>query len=228
MRIPPPSAPELGVLMRVLLAYEPDIWQLIRERAMTGAFTAQDARVATTNILRERDQRLTNVRVADGACRGDTWLTEVELSRSIRTVGLSAFEDCLTLRHVTLPPALVDLKARAFRSCLNLKVANLSACSKLAQIGSLAFSGCEKLTDLYLPMSKIEYGDEVFTYARKFKVIFCLGEFEVRRSWHIHPPTSHLVETVMPEALRAALGGMARDMARRCFAALPVEESEFP
>lgn len=74
----------------------------------------------------------------------------------VTEVAKSAFEDCLTLTAITLPPTVTKIGSSAFWGCEYMTSIDIPA--SVASIGSYAFSGCSSLTSISLPdaMTKIE------------------------------------------------------------------------
>ena len=74
-------------------------------------------------------------------------LTQVDISRTkIDLLHTHTFSRCQSLRKVTLPPGLREIRAEAFVGCIALN--SLTLPSQLRYMGHRAFGGCSKLACL--------------------------------------------------------------------------------
>ena len=110
-------------------------------------------------------------------------ITEVDLNESVTTMGDSVFEDCSSLKSVTLSSLLQDIPKAAFKGCNNLvrvifKMGNktigesaFEGCFKLGgvelvhsinKIENHAFKGCTKLVSAEIPNGETIFGDSAF------------------------------------------------------------------
>lgn len=82
--------------------------------------------------------------------------------RSLKTLSKSAFEGCISLKSVIFPPSLLNVESSCFKNCPYLNTIEycpyLSSDSEFNSliIGNEAFSGCNALTGIIVP---IEYPD---------------------------------------------------------------------
>lgn len=72
-----------------------------------------------------------------------------------------AFEECYSLKHVTLPETLLKIGAYAFSNCLDLT--GLSLPKHLVEIGEKAFDQCNNLLYLSIPDSVVEIAEHAFS-----------------------------------------------------------------
>ena len=75
-------------------------------------------------------------------------------------LGERAFEACVRLRAVKIPPAVAELGARAFRGCYSLTHIELPDC--LETIGDGCFAGCTGLEKIALPPGLGKIGERAF------------------------------------------------------------------
>ncbi len=73
-----------------------------------------------------------------------SYLTNVAMGKSIKTIGKSAFDGCDNLTTVIFNPELQSIGARAFLGCHSLSVVEFG--DALQNIGESAFAGCDSLT----------------------------------------------------------------------------------
>lgn len=77
--------------------------------------------------------------------------TEVHIPDCITVIGKGAFENCDTIKSVTLPNTIARIKPNAFDRCINLQKVNLP--EGLQEIGWCAFKYCVSLTSIVIPNS---------------------------------------------------------------------------
>ena len=75
---------------------------------------------------------------------------------SLKSVGISAFENCYALEFISLPDSLTVIEGAAFADCVSVNKLIFSDTSLLKKIGDHAFRGCKNLKEVYLPDS-VEY-----------------------------------------------------------------------
>lgn len=100
-------------------------------------------------------------------------LTSITLSSSIIGIGNGAFKNCENLTSITFSPNLVTIGGWVFESCSQLT--NITFPESLTTIGSDAFKGCIGLTSLTFPKSVTSISMNVFTGCSNLKSIFILG-----------------------------------------------------
>ena len=74
-------------------------------------------------------------------------LSKVTLGDGVESIGVSAFENCLTLQEIVFNNTLKTISDYAFKRCYDLTEINLPA--SLLTIGNNTFQKCEKLTHVY-------------------------------------------------------------------------------
>lgn len=77
------------------------------------------------------------------------------------TIGYDMFRECASLRYVTLPEGITEIKDGAFTSCTDLRKVNIP--STVKKIGE-GFRNCHKLTSITLPEGITEIGDFCFSH----------------------------------------------------------------
>lgn len=101
------------------------------------------------------------------------------------TIGYDMFRECASLRYVTLPEGITEIKDGAFTLCTNLLKVNIPStvkkigegfrkCFKLTsitlpegitEIGDFCFSHCTGITELTVPSTVTTIGDGAFSYS---------------------------------------------------------------
>ena len=117
--------------------------------------------------------------ILGGTVRIDAYLGEggrVEIPQSIEgapvtEIGESAFENCATLTHVSLPESVTRIGMAAFSNCPLLASVDLSGWS-LRSIGDWAFAGCDSLTSLVLPGDVNHIGSYAFAFCSALSEVY--------------------------------------------------------
>ena len=90
-----------------------------------------------------------NPSFGSGVFRDCRYLTTVNLSSSLTTIGESMFSDCDSLQRITIPNGVTTIKTTAFARCGKLSYVSLG--SNVTTIETSAFIRCESLTSISLP-----------------------------------------------------------------------------
>ncbi|MBQ9898905.1 MAG: leucine-rich repeat protein [Ruminococcus sp.] len=99
--------------------------------------------------------------IADYAFSGCENISEIEVPRTVKSIGAHAFSGCTSLTKVTLPDTISIISEGMFLGCSNLKEVNIS--DDVTTIGSYAFAFCSRLESFELPSALSYLGDSVFT-----------------------------------------------------------------
>ena len=115
----------------------------------------------------------------------------VDIPDGVEIIGERAFEGCaLTLRSVTIPPSVREIRARAFNDCMYLTEVRIpegvevigafafAHCGDLKrveipgsvrEIGAYAFSPCGSLKSVRIPDGVVSIGENAFAYCPQLK-----------------------------------------------------------
>ena len=96
-------------------------------------------------------------------------LTEITLPSGLKSIGPSAFANCLKLRTVRLPDTLETIEDSAFSNCPWIK--EIAFPNGLRTIGVSAFNNCERLVELDFPESLESIGALAFGLCTKLKKV---------------------------------------------------------
>lgn len=88
--------------------------------------------------------------------------TNVELPRSLETIGDMAFTSCPKLTKVTVSNGTTYIGNNAFDNCTSLEEVSLG--HTVQKIGANAFCGCDSLKSIVIPASVIELGNYAIGY----------------------------------------------------------------
>ena len=86
---------------------------------------------------------LSNIYDAEREC----WI--ITFDNDITTIGYNAFNDCTTLKNITIPESVTSIGNYAFYGCSSLMDINIP--DKVSSIGNYAFAGCSSLIDISIP-----------------------------------------------------------------------------
>ncbi len=109
-------------------------------------------------------------RIGDHAF-ANSMLTSVSLPDKITSIGISAFECCLSLESVKLPLNLKTIGAYAFSGCQSLT--EIMVPKKTETIGNNAFQRCDSLKVLEILSDKTEIGENICMDCDKDLKISC-------------------------------------------------------
>lgn len=116
------------------------------------------------NVIFEKDDN-GNCKIENIGARAFGWtsnLIQITLPKSIKSLGVLAFNRCGNLESVTFEEGIniTNLEARAFEECRNLSTINFA--NSMTTISERMFKYCNALTILNLPTSLKTIGDEAF------------------------------------------------------------------
>ena len=100
------------------------------------------------------------VRIANGAFKGCSGLTSVEIPNSVTSIGENAFNDCSGLTSVEIPNSVTSISDGAFYDCSGLTSVEIP--NSVTSIGYWAFSGCSGLTSVEIPNSVTSISYDTF------------------------------------------------------------------
>ncbi len=122
-----------------------------------------------------------NYRIENGAFRNCKNLETMDLE-NVEYIGVSAFENCTSLKNVTLPENIemvnecafantgiteitiygddCDICESAFKNCENLKTVNIE--DGVTYVGMNAFLGCSEIETIYISKSVLLFDDNAF------------------------------------------------------------------
>ena len=92
----------------------------------------------------------------------DSGVKDVIIPNSVKYIGGFAFQDCISLKSVTLYDGLLEIGPAAFNWCEELE--SIIIPDTVTQIGGYAFYGCKKLNNIKLPNGLMEIGEFAFGY----------------------------------------------------------------
>jgi len=75
-------------------------------------------------------------------------------------LAISAFKGCERITSIVIPDSVVNIESSAFENCITLRVVTLS--NNLTTIGNSAFKGCEKLKKISIPYNVVNIGENAF------------------------------------------------------------------
>ena len=107
--------------------------------------------------------------IGNGAFKGMTDLTEIEIPNTVTTIWPNAFKDCTNLKKVTLPESVVFIGWGAFQGCTSLE--SITIPKSVANIGDVAFRNCTSLKNFTFPESVVSIGWGVFWGCKKLEYV---------------------------------------------------------
>ena len=95
--------------------------------------------------------------------------SSVTIPDCVRSIGRSAFSECISLKTLNLPAGLTSIGDSAFSWCNSLKTLNLPA--GLTSIGNSVFYGCTSLKTLNLPDGVKSIGNYAFSRCKSLETL---------------------------------------------------------
>ena len=134
----------------------------------------------------ELPNSLTNIgEFAFGLCYN---LTELTIPAGVTTVGKCPFYGCESLTNLTVDPAnpcftaedgvLYNKEKTVLLSCPSSKTGTFAIPDSVGVIGENAFSGCQNLTAVGIPISVASIGDSAFNWTSSMMEIYYAGSEE--------------------------------------------------
>ena len=97
-------------------------------------------------------------------------LASVVLPAPLTTIGASAFSGCVTLKEITFNPTLSEIGNYAFEATA-IETLDLRGLTELTSIGFNAFSECDEMTTLHLPLQEPWFGNKAFNRCSALKEV---------------------------------------------------------
>ena len=86
--------------------------------------------------------------------------TIYEIPQGVINIGSRAFENCNSLKTITMPNSVADIETRAFCACSNL--ISITIPDNVTSIGTESFAYCSNLTSVTIPNSVTAIGENAF------------------------------------------------------------------
>ena len=80
-----------------------------------------------------------------------TNLTNIEIPKTVTSIGYYAFEECRSLTNIELPETITSIGDYAFRGCSSL--VDIKIPTSVTRIGGWAFESCTSITNIEIPES---------------------------------------------------------------------------
>ena len=100
------------------------------------------------------------VSIEEGAFKGCSSLTSVNIPNTITNIGASAFYGCSSLTSINIPESVTEIEESAFEGCSSLTSINIP--ESVTEIGTRAFAFCSSLTSINISESVTEIGMSAF------------------------------------------------------------------
>ena len=89
-------------------------------------------------------------------------LKRIVIPEYVTVIRKGMFYGCDQLVSIEIPNTVLEIQARAFQKCTNLRTITIQEGSRLNKIGAYAFSGCSSLETINLPSSMVSIGKGAF------------------------------------------------------------------
>jgi len=126
-----------------------------RNILMTNCLQIIGASLKTKNssevVIPNEVENMPILGIKEGLFKNNKTIEMIDFGTTLKTIGISAFENCTNLKNVTMSDSVTVIMDRAFAGCVSLKEVRLGRGVK--HIGKNAFVGCENLETVYMPKS---------------------------------------------------------------------------
>ena len=99
--------------------------------------------------------------IGDSAFEDCTSLKSITIPNGVTSIGDSAFEGCTSLTSITIPNSVTSIGSGAFIGCSSLT--SITIPDSVTCIGDSAFNGCTSLTSITIPDSVTSIGESAFS-----------------------------------------------------------------
>ena len=127
---------------------------------------AENPLVIVNHILIDGTTCTGSVSIPSGVTSIGVWafdgcisLTEITIPDSVTSIGWYAFDECISLTKITIPDSVTSIGGRAFDGCISLT--EITIPDSVTSIG-YAFKGCTSLTEITIPNSVVDIGESAF------------------------------------------------------------------
>ena len=104
------------------------------------------------------------------ACKGNTKIFTLKIDAHFTTLPASAFQGCLNLISVQLPPTLTAIPAKAFYST---KINKIHLPYTVVNVGSKAFANCSFLKEVYVHRRNVTIASDAFDKKNTSRNAYC-------------------------------------------------------
>lgn len=109
-------------------------------------------------------------RISKRAFSGKSELVRIDFGSSVKNIGEYAFQNCTSVKKLTVPSNVKVIERGAFSKCKNLEMVELH--DGVTHIADEAFAGCGNLKSIVIPSSVGMIGRDVFKGTQNI-TIFC-------------------------------------------------------
>ncbi len=109
------------------------------------------------------------VAIDDTAFAGCSFINELTIPKTVKTIGQYAFAGCSSLKTLTLSESLTEIPSGAFNACTSLTEVDVP--EGVESIGELAFANCTALENIELPETLTSIGVSAFEECNALKEI---------------------------------------------------------
>ncbi len=117
---------------------------------------------ANTDISGSYEIKEGTLAIADEAFDDCISLKSITIPNSVTSIGESAFSGCTSLKSITIPDSVTSIGDYAFYGCKSLTSVTIP--DSVTSIGSWAFNGCTSLESVTIPDSVTSIGHHAFGY----------------------------------------------------------------
>lgn len=110
------------------------------------------------------------------AFQGCVRLKKINLPPTIKGIGYSAFEQCESLDSIKIPQGISEIEFKTFQGCKNLKYVSMPFTVK--EINHEAFMDCASLTEIQIPSFVGFIGGNAFKNCKKLRNIILPSKLE--------------------------------------------------
>ena len=100
--------------------------------------------------------------IGESAFKDCTSLTSVAIPGGVSSIGVEAFKGCSSLRSITIPRSVTSIGGYAFHSCTSLESINIP--DSVTTIDRYTFTNCTSLSVITIPKNVTSIANSAFMY----------------------------------------------------------------
>ena len=151
--------------------HAPDGMSFSLNEAGDGYVVSEYSANGSSVVIPKKYNGLPVIGISQYAFQDCTSLKSITLPTSMIYIGSGAFFNCSSLSEIKIPDSVTHIGERAFWCCSSLKRVSFEKNSSLTEIGDVAFIECTSLTEIKIPEGVTDIGWQAFDHCTSLESI---------------------------------------------------------